>query len=167
MGAPVVDTYSEFKQVTAGGDSEDHIYIRLVGENDRTVTLSLTGAATVGTGRTFYAYGNRGSIEVIGKKVKMVYINPDQEIPAPIANPGAPAMSFGKSGTFATQTPIDWITKEYELGAENLSQMWTHLYKDFREGVPYPITDEEALEVIRVIAMIKNNTKITKIKKSK
>ena len=167
LGAPVVDTYSEFKQVTAGGDSEDHIYIRLIGENDRTVTLALSGSTTVGTGRTFYAYGNRGSIEVIGNKVKIVHINPDQIIPAPIADPGAPAMSFGKSGTFATQTPIDWITKEYELGAENLSQMWTHLYKDFREGIPYPITDEEALEVIRVIAMIKNNTKITKIKKSK
>ena len=78
-----------------------------------------------------------------------------------------PAMSFGKSGTFATQTPIEWIEKEYDLEGENLSQMWTHLYKDFREGIPYPITDEEALEVIRVIAMIKNNTKITKIKKSK
>ena len=162
-----MDTYSEFKQVAAGGDSEDHIYIRLLGENDRTVTLSLTGAVSIGVGRTFYAYGNRGSIEVVDNKVKIVYINPEQVIEEPIADPGAPAMSFGKSGTFSTKTPIDWITKEYELEGEDLSQMWTHLYKDFREGVPYPITDEEALEVIRVIAMIKNNTKITKIKKSK
>jgi len=167
LGAPVVDTYSEFKQVAAGGDSEDHIYIRLLGENDRTVTLTLSGAVALPRAREFYAYGNRGAIETIGNKVKLRYINPEQVIPEPIANPGAPAMSFGKSGTFATKTPIEWIEKEYELEGENLSQMWTHLYKDFREGTPYPITDDEALEVIRVIAMLKNNTKIVKINKSK
>lgn len=167
LGAPLKNTYSEFKQVTAAGDCEDHVYIRLLGENDRTVSLLLTGAAALSTQREFYAYGNRGSIETVGNKVKLRYIDPDQVIEAPVANPGAPAMSFGKSGTFSTKTPIQWIEKEYELEGENLSQMWTHLYKDYREGIPYPITDEEALEVIRVIAMIKNGTEITKIKKSK
>ncbi len=167
LGAKVADTYSEFKHITAGGDCEDHVYIRLLGENDRTVTLTLSGAVALPRAREFYAYGNRGAIETIGNKVKLRYINPEQVIPEPIANPGAPAMSFGKSGTFATKTPIEWIEKEYELEGENLSQMWTHLYKDFREGTPYPITDDEALEVIRVIAMLKNNTKIVKINKSK
>ena len=167
LGAPVADVYSEFKHVTAAGDCEDHVYIRLFGENNRTATLLLTGAAALSTEREFYAYGNRGSMEVVGKKVKLKYINPEQYIPEPIANPGNPGMSFGASGTFKTLAAIEWIEKEYELGDEDLTQMWIHLYKDFREGVPYPITDEEALEVIRVIAMIKNNTKIIRINKSR
>lgn len=167
LGAPIKDTYSEFKQVTAGGDSEDHIYLRLQGENDRTATLLLSGATALDNARELYAYGNRGAIRVIGNNVAVRYINPDQILPEPVANRGAPGMSFGSSGTFATATPIDWIKKEYTLEGECLSQMWTHLYKDLREGIPYPITSEEALEVIRVLAMIKNSTKITKIKKSK
>lgn len=164
LGAPVKEIYSEFKQVCAGGDSEDHINVRMLGENNRTVSLCITGGVALSNGRWFYAYGDRGAVEAHGKKITLRYIDPEQVVEKPVADPGAPAMSFGKSGTFATKTPLRWIEEEWEAEGENLSVMWNYLYDSYRNGAEYPIKDEEALEVIRVIAKIKNGTEIHRMK---
>ena len=164
LGAPVKDVYSDFKQVTAGGDCEDHIYLRLTGENKRTVTLLLTGGVALGSSRSFYAYGDRGTMIAENSKIKIRYIDPEQEIAPPVANPGPPPMSFGKTGTFATKTPICWIEKEWEVTGEDLYVFWDYIYDSYRLGKPYPIKDEEALEVIRILSYIKNNTPIVRMK---
>ena len=164
LGAPVKDIYSDLKVVTAGGDAEDNIYLRLTGENNRTVTLTLTGSRALEPYRSFYAHGDRGSMTSDNFKIKMRYIDPDQVIAPVVADPGPPPMSFGKTGTFATETPIHWITKEWEVTGEDLTVFWDYVYDSYRLGKPYPIKDEEALEVIRVLSAVKNNTPITRMK---
>lgn len=107
---------------------------------------------------------SRGSMTSENFKIKMRYIDPDQVIAPVVADPDPPPMSFGKTGAFATATPIHWVEKEWEVTGEDLSFFWDYVYDSYRCGKPYPIKDEEALEVIRVLVHVKNNTPVIRMK---
>lgn len=159
LGSPLEKISGELKQVTAGGDCEDHVVIRLESENKRTVNLTISGALALNSGRKFTVYGDRGTMICNDFDIKMRYINPEQEIPPVVSDPGTPGASFGASGTFASGTQLDWIEKEYKAPDEDLSVIWDYMYESYRNGAEYPIKDSEALEVMKVATEIRKGTK--------
>lgn len=159
LGSPLKNITGELKQVTAGGDCEDHVVIHFESEAGRTVNMCISGGMALNDGRKFLIFGDRGSMVCDNFNIKLRYINPEQEIPPVVSNPGTPGDSFGASGTFAAAVELDWIEKEYKAPAEDLSVIWNHMYESYRNGAQYPIKDSEALEVMYAVEQIRKGTK--------
>ncbi len=163
LGSPLKNITGELKQVTAGGDCEDHVIIHFESEAGRTVNMCISGGMALEAGRSFEVFGDRGAM-VCGKTgseydIKVRYINPEQEIAPIISDPGTPGDSFGSTGTFAAAVELDWIEKEYQAPAQDLTVIWDYMYESYRNGAPYPIKDSEALEVMYAVEQIRKGTK--------
>lgn len=159
LGSPLKNITGELKQVTAGGDCEDHVIIHYESEAGRTVNMCISGGMALNAGRKFSVYGDRGAMLCDDFNIKMRYINPEQEIPPVVSDPGTPGASFGASGTYASATQVDWIEKEYKLPGEDLTVIWDYMYESYRNGADYPIKEDEALEVMQVAEAIRRGTK--------
>ena len=159
LGSPLKEITGELKQVTAGGDCEDHVIIHYTGEGGRTVNMCISGGMALNGGRIFSVYGDRGSMICNDFNIKMRYINPEQDVPPVISSPETPGAAFGASGTYASATEVDWVEKEYKAPADNLVVIWDYMYESYRNGAEYPIKEEEALQVMQVAEAIRKNTK--------
>lgn len=159
LGAPVKELTGELKQVTAGGDCEDHVIAHYVGENGRTVNMCISGGMALNGGRIFTVFGDRGSMICNDSNIKLRYINPELEIPPVVSSPDTPGAAFGASGTYASATEVEWLEKEYKAPAEDLSVIWDYMYDSYRNGAEYPIKEEEALQVMEAAEAIRKDTK--------
>ena len=162
LGTSSYSLQSYLHQVTAGGDCEDHLRIRFVGDNNRVVNMSISGATALREGRYFVVYGDRGAAVYEDGVLKLRYINPSQVVPEIISDPGTPGASFGASGTYESEFKIDWVTEEIEVGVEGegcLMQYWKHLYESYRNGALFFITDTDVLNIMRVISEVKAQNK--------
>ncbi len=161
IGTPTVDIQSYLFQVTAGGDCEDHLRIRFIGDNNRVVNTCISGATALQEGRKYEVYGSRGAATFTGNKLTLRYINPEQVIPPIVSSPATPGASFGASGTFESELKLDWITEEIDVDVEGtkLSTYWAYLYDSLVEGKPFPITDNDILAIMRTISTVKAQNK--------
>ncbi len=163
LGSPLKNITGELKQVTAGGDCEDHVIIHFESEAGRTVNMCISGGMALRAGRRFNIYGDRGSMlcgeDGNEKSIKLRYIDPSQEIPPVVSDPGTPGAAFGASGTYASATEVTWVEKEYTLPGEDLSVIWDYMYESYRNGADYPIKESEALEVMQAVEAVRNGTK--------
>ncbi len=155
LGSQVKSMSSDLKQAAAGGDCEDHFSVYLRGENGRSVSLCISGAAALGQGRKYEAYGDRGAMICENNLIKARYINPEQILPAVVSDPGTPGQSFGSSGTFEAAVTPEWVETEKTIDTEDLSVIWDYLYESIRNGKPFPVTDSEVLSVMKVISAAK------------
>lgn len=158
LDSPVKKLYSDLKHTVAAGDCEDHLTITFIGENDRTVRMQISGGMCMPTPQ-YEVFGTKGALKVEddGRMVAK-YIDPEQKLAPPVANPGTPGQTFGKSGTFAGKEEIRWIETTIDKERQNLSVIWNYVYESFREGKEYPISLDEAISVIEVIDKVKQGT---------
>lgn len=158
LDSPIKDMTSNLKHTVAGGDCEDHLTITFLGENDRTITMQISGGMVLPTPE-YRVYGTKGSLEIVDNKIQLQYIDPAQKLDPPVADPGTPGQSFGATGTFAGTTPVEWVETTIDEWHEDLSVIWEHMYHAIRDGAVYPIALEEAMQVIEVITNVKKGTK--------
>lgn len=163
LGSPVKKITGELKQVTAGGNCEDHVIMRYESEAGRTINMCISGGMALNTGRKVSVYGDRGAM-ITGEggsdfNIKLRYINPELEIPPVVSSPDTPGAAFGASGTYASATHVEWEEKEYKLPGEDLSVIWDYMYESYRNGAEYPIKESEALEVMQAVEAIRTGTK--------
>ena len=161
LDSEVEERFGMLQHSAAGGDREDHLSMHLIGKNGRKVNMWISGASAINQGRTFTVYGNRGAMEVKEisvdeKKVYIKYIDPKQELPEVIANPGNPPMYWGKTGTFEAKIKPDWIEERYDLDPDKDWDwvIWEALYETHRNGVPYPIKPEEILNMMDALTKL-------------
>lgn len=159
LGSPLKKITGELKQVTAGGDCEDHVIAHYESEAGRTVNMCISGGMALNMGRKFSVYGDRGSMVCNDFNIKMRYIDPELKIPPVVSDPGTPGAVFGASGTYASATEVKWIEKEYKLPDEDLTVIWDYMYESYRNGAEYPIKEEEALQVMQAAEAIRCGTK--------
>lgn len=157
MDSPIKDMTSNLKHTVAGGDCEDHLTITFLGENDRTITMQISGGMALPTPE-YRVYGTKGALEIIDNKIHLKYIDPSQKLDPPVSNPGTPEQIFGSTGTFAVATPIEWVEETIDDWHEDLSIIWDYMYHAIRDGEEYPITLEQAMQVIEVITNVKKGT---------
>ncbi len=161
LQSPVKSLFGDLKHVVAAGDCEDHLTISFLGENGRTIHMQISG----GVARKcpdYIVYGTKGYLELLGNTMQMKYIDPDQVLPDPVADPGTPGQTFGSAGTFQSAEEIHWIEKTEEWKQENPTVIWDYLYDSIRNGIPFPISLEEAVKVLWVISEVKKDTKFEK-----
>lgn len=148
---------SDLKHTVAAGDCEDHLTIVLKGEDGTLVHMQISGGVAMKC-PDYEAYGTKGSLRVYGSTMELRYLDPNDPLPEPVADPGTPGQSFGATGTFASAKPLQWVEETLDPGWGDLSVIWDAMYEDYRNGVPYPITMDEALNVIHVIDQVKQGT---------
>lgn len=164
IDAPVKDVWSNLRRINAAGDAENHVKIILTGENGIVVDLEISDAVTL-PGDYCSVYGTRGSLVCPDQKqIRLRYIEPGFELPEIVASADSPPLSGG----FGHDEEIPW--REETVAVEPAVNMWEHveveiarhLYRALREGVPFPITSTDALEVVRIIARVKEQNPVFK-----
>ena len=162
LGTKTFEIQSYLTQVAAGGDCEDHLRIRFIGDNDRVVNMCISGGMALRGGRYFEAYGDRGAAVYDGnEKLTLRYIDPEQQIPPVISSPETPGASFGASGTFESARVIRWITEEISVNVEGakLADFWLYLYDTLAYDKPFLLTDDDILAIMRTISVVKTQNK--------
>ncbi len=168
LGTPTADVQSYVQQIVAGGDCEDHLRIRFVGDNNRVVNMCISGSKALMQGRRIEAFGDRGAAVFSSEDdctIKLRYINPAQEVPEVISDPGTPGGSFGTTGTYKSVFNPEWITEEKKIEFdEKLITFWEYLYDSLRNGADFPVTEQDVLAIMRTISLVKaQNKKIMKM----
>ena len=154
LESPVKELWSDLAVVAARGDAEDHVKIVLKGENGRVVDVEISGGAAL-PDPIYAVRGSRGTLMSRDeKRLKLKYLAPDcPECTLP-ASPDNPPLEGGFGGQVA---PV-WVEDDLGVAPSNGDKpenIWKYLYETIRNGKPYPITIDEAVEVVRIIDQVK------------
>ncbi|QYY35646.1 Gfo/Idh/MocA family oxidoreductase [Ruficoccus sp. ZRK36] len=158
IGAPIRDVWSYLRRVLTPGDADDHVRILLTGENDIVAELEISNAVAL-TGPYCTVYGDRGTLMYNQEQTELhlKYLDPEFNWPAATASGDTPALARDTYG----QAELPWI--EETRAVEPSVNMWAfveqeiarHLHNTLRNGVPFPVKNEDALEVVRLTEIVK------------
>lgn len=154
LESPVKDIWADLKNVAALGDAEDHLKIVLRGQNGRVVDLEISGGITLPS-PVYAVYGTKGSlISPDEQDIILKYLDPKQVLADSAANPATPPIS----GPFGNSEVLKWVRKTIMVEPANGcngEDIYPCLYAAIREGKPFPITVEEACQVLDVTFAVK------------
>ncbi|MGI6167458.1 MAG: Gfo/Idh/MocA family protein [Eubacteriales bacterium] len=150
--------FAEIKRVTAVGDAEDHIKLVFKGVNGRIVDVEISGGVALPVPE-YMVYGTKGTL--VGRKntLKIKYLDPSVELLPIKADPSTPPLgsSYGNAETLV------WKEETIELSPKDETDViWDYFYDAYRNNKPYPITSEQAMEIVRVIEEAKLGTEFAK-----
>ena len=157
IGGPVRDVWSNLKGINTIGDAENHVKIIITGENGIVVDLEISDIVAL-PGAYCAVCGNRGSLICPDQKqIHLRYIERGFEFPKIAASQDPPPLTGGHRAA----DDIPWCQET--IAVEPSGNMWDyvevaiarHLYRALREGVPFPIANADALEVVRTIGLVK------------
>ncbi|MEN6643298.1 MAG: Gfo/Idh/MocA family oxidoreductase [Armatimonadia bacterium] len=157
IGGPVKDIWGNLKGVNTIADAETHVKVVLTGENGIVVDLEISNNVAL-PGPLCTVYGSRGSLVCEDEKhIRLRYLDPGFEFGEATASTGSPPLNGGHWG----DTDLPWRDETQTVEPE--TNMWVyveietaqHLYRTLREGVPFPIANADALEVSRIIQVVK------------
>ena len=151
LESPVANQYSYLKRVAAVGDAEDHLRIILTGENGRVVELEISGGVALSE-PVYRIFGDRGSLVMSGNEIHLRYLDPAVSLPARQANPGTPGETFGQPES------LPWVEEHLPVREGSTAIIWDELHAAIRQGAPFRVRLEEALEVMRVVSAAKAGT---------
>lgn len=155
LGGPVGSIWSDLKRVVAAGDAEDHVRIVLRGEpldtardpdpgiGRRIVDIEISGGVAIAE-PVYQVYGTRGTLSGSTSEFRLRFVDPEMEL-VPRGVDLGPPTGYGSGEELA------WIDETREIAPSASQTMWDGLYRAIREGGRYPVTNEQALEVMRVI----------------
>ena len=158
IGGPVKDIWGNLKGVNTIADAETHVKGILTGENVIVGDLEISNNVAL-PGALCTVYGSRGSLVCEdGRHLRLRYLQPGFDFPEAAASVDSPPLSGGhwsdaelpwceETGPVQPDTNM-WVYVEVETAR--------HLYRAVREGVPFPIANADALEVSRIIQVIKS-----------
>ena len=145
---------SVINQINAAGDCEDVVRATMVGVNNRTVEILISGADAIRV-PTYVVCGNRGSLcDIDGKKFKIRYLSEDYKRPDFVASIHTPTDS-----NFTSSGPLPFIEEERDWDENPLDHTWIYLYESVVEGKEYPVSNRQALKVMQTIQEIKDQNK--------
>jgi len=156
--APVTEIWSDLRRVHSPGDADDYFKILLKGENGVVVDAE-TGDAVALPDAFCTVYGNRGSLVCAEEQtLQLKYFEPRYVLPEITANAGLPP---GRGGQ-GHEESIPWV--EETIPVEPATNMWEHvevamarhLFDAIRGGIPFPVTNAQAMETVRIIETIKS-----------
>ena len=143
-GGDYTSLYSDLRQINASGDCEDHVNIIMKGVNNVTVDMEISCGCALET-PLYIVYGTRGCISADENEVCIRYLDKGRGIVRLPVNEGNPPEYF------EPQPPLDWHEERRKAENVYLDQIFTAIYDDYRNGIPFPISHDEALKVMQVI----------------
>lgn len=146
--------YSDIQHIAAGGDCEDHIKIVMTGINGRIVDMEISGGCAIETPE-YILYGSKGSLVSKPDGFHLRYLDPSIVLGPVVSDPATP----GSSQSFGSNEKLQWVEEvvPYEDNGD-CPRIWDHLYAAIRENKPFPVTLQQALDVITVLEDAKIGT---------
>jgi scyllo-inositol 2-dehydrogenase (NADP+) len=148
LDSPVADLWSDLKRIVAVGDTEDHIKIIFKGANGRVVDMEISSGVAI-EAPTYHIFGTRGTLMTVGDTIRLRYLSPDTPPDSRQPDPETPGEGFGSA------EGLTWVDEAIPARTESNAILWNMLYAAIREGAAFPITLDEALEVMRMISAAK------------
>jgi predicted dehydrogenase len=156
LDGKVESLWSDLKCIAAAGDAEDHLKIIMKGKAGTIVDIEISGGVAIGA-PVYSVYGTKGTlISHDDKTLKMKYIDPKQKLKNKKANAGTP-----KSGYGGTPEKVKWIEKELKVRPKPkvaMEDIWDFLHASIRKGEKFPISIDEAVQVMEVVSKVKKGT---------
>lgn len=156
LDGEVASIWSNLKLIAAVGDAEDHLKIVFTGKSGCVVDMEISGGVALGQ-PTFLVFGSRGSLSCDDREITMRYLDPDQQLAEIAADPESPAID----GSFGNREELQWVEKTVPVAPQlqvNPSSIWDYLYDTLRNGADFPVTTEQAMQVMEVIDQVKRGT---------
>ncbi len=153
-GGKYTAMHADIKRVAAVGDAEDHIKLIFKGVNNRTVDMEISGGVAQNIPQ-YIIYGTRGSlISENSKTFKLKYLDPDVPLQKIEADPSTP-----QGNAYGIEEVLTWKEETVTIeGGDKTDVIWDYFYDAYRLGKPYPITSDQAAEVVRTIELAKVGT---------
>lgn len=156
LEAPPVKIWSDLKRVAAVGDAEDYVHILMRNADGLTVDLEISGGRIMPE-PDYIITGSRGALTYTdGGEIKLRYLDPKQKLPRRRSSVRTPPLN-----TFGTPENLSWIEKSMPVQPQTpcgLTKIWEHLFAAIRRNRPFPVTLDQAIEVMRVITLARKDT---------
>jgi len=154
---PPVKVWADLKRVAAVGDAEDYMHILLRNQAGLTVDIKYSGGR-VSNDPLFRVCGSKGEFTLYEDQPEacLKFINPKQDLPRRRASVRTPPLSSATEPEL-----IDWLEQKVPAATEGASGMdliWVHVFNAIRENINYPITLDSAIEVMRLLALLKKES---------
>ena len=160
LDSPVVDLWADVRRVISIGDGDDLFKILLKAENGRLADIEVTGANTM-PGREMEIIGSRGTLVYpVDGKILIRMVDPSIEFKPLKPHPENPPFQYGNF-----DEKLYFVESRYDIPEGSLGVMWHHIYNAVRKGIPYPITFEEGLEVVKITEKVFEKSGFEPIKK--
>lgn len=156
--------FADIKRVAAVGDAEDHIKLVFRGVNGRVVDMEISGGVALPVPE-YRIYGTKGSLIGENNKLMLKYLDPDVELADIKADPSTPGARPLNAhwAPYGNSEVLVWKEETIELKPEDQTAVvWDHFYEAYRNHKPYPITSDQAMEVVRVLEQAKVGTEFAK-----
>ena len=139
--------HAELRRIAAVGDAEDHVHLLLRRGGGPLVEIEISGGAALKL-PVYFVIGSRGTLVSDDEKtLRLRYLDPKAKIPARRATT-AIMDSFGHPET------LPWVEETRQVRADLRPDcIWDNLHAHLRRGVPFRVKNEEAFEVMRVLAL--------------
>ena len=169
LEAPVKDLWCDLQHRVSAGDAEDQVKLLLRGRNGRVADVEISNVVTL-PANWYELWGDRGTLAVPagGKIMKLKYLKPGLTLPPLEAVDGPfpitayknqrdalefveeerPVTTGGR--TYQNGRLVDPAAVDHSAGYTYHDTMWGHVHAAVTEGVTYPITVAEGVEVVRV-----------------
>lgn len=157
LESPVKNIWSKLRRVAAVGDAEDHLTVIFEGENNRIIDIEISGGVAISE-PVYMVYGDRGTlVSQDESELKLKYINPEQKLMDIKAEKESPPLT----ASFGNPEKLEWVEETIKTAPSNNEdtwKIWLHLYDTIRNGVTFPITIDEGVEVVKYTDMVKSNS---------
>ncbi len=157
LDGEIESIWSDLKLIAAVGDAEDHLKIIFKGRSGALVEMEISGGVAKPQ-PTYVVFGSRGSLVSDEQEIELRYLNPEQKLQEVKAISDSPPID----GSFGNKEELDWIEKTIPVKPEldvRPNSIWDYLYETIRDGVPFPIKTQEAVQVMEVIDQVKKGTR--------
>lgn len=184
LDSPLKHVWGDTRRIAAAGDADDHVKIVLTGRNGRVVDLEVSGGAALVDEPVYVVWGHRGGLWSDDKVIRVRYLDPSCPDPEDKADPSTPHIDAGFMEARPKKAPgpkpkgtasppfrsasrpkggaDKWIEKTFPVAPKNRAEMpaiWDALYDTIRKGKPFPISLDEALDVMKVTDMARRGSR--------
>jgi len=158
LDGSVDELWSDLKRIAAAGDAEDHVRIILKGSSGRIVEVEITGGAALPQ-PVYYVAGSKGTLICENEQtIQLKYLDPKHKLSRLRASKKPPKFN-------TAEEKLKWVEKTIRVSPKlkvATASIWDYLYDAIRNGKEFPITNSQALAVMKIIDNIKRGTKFYK-----
>lgn len=159
LNSQVDNVYANLQRINCEGNAEDHVKFVLTGSNGRIVDVEISDGASL-YGDVYFIMGTRGTLRCTDEKIIEMRTLPD-DFKYPEKHPHAE--SLPRSTGYGSCSNIKWVEEKIEVNPSNgydMHKAYHYLYQALAEIAPYPVTMEQALDVVRLTQRIKQSTDV-------
>ncbi len=155
LGSPPVRIWSDLKRVTAMGDAEDTVHIIMRNLGGLTVDLEISGGRALPV-PDYTVSGEKGELSATGDILTLKYLDPKHRLPRRRASVRTPPL-----GSFGSPDNLKWIEEQVPVAPAapaSMTLIWEHLANAIRLNKPYPITLDQAVDVMKIISLARKDS---------